>query len=154
MVRNVLLEKAEGMDSPAQLRSIDVCPLAFSFRAPVLTVLIAASLFIFISSCKNNPVGSGGGFPVKAGPILFISDRSGTRQLYSMDEDGSNVQQLTSDSAFPILDAKWSPDGSKIAVVSLIGDEMTYPSFRDAIFIMNADGSDRYELTQQWLFLP
>lgn len=90
---------------------------------------------------------------MEAGPILFISDKSATNQLYSMNEDGSNVQQLTSDSAFPILDAKWSPDGSKIAVVSLIGDEMTYPSFRDAIFIMNADGSDRYELTQQWLFV-
>ncbi len=124
---------------------------AYAGSAVKLKVLVVLSISILLLSCHNNPVDSGGGFPVKAGPILFISDKSGSSQLYSMNEGGSNVQQLTSDSAFPILDAKWSPDGSKIAVVSLIGDEMTYPSFRDAIFIMNADGSNKYQLTKEWL---
>jgi len=67
-----------------------------------------------------------------------------------MNTDGGNVQQLTDNPHFPILDAKWSPDGSKIAVVSLIGDSLTYPSFRRVIFVMNADGSHRYQLTPQW----
>jgi Tol biopolymer transport system component len=124
---------------------------AYAGSAVKLKVLVVLSISILLLSCHNNPVYSGGGFPVKAGPILFISDKSGTDQLYSMSQDGSNVQHLTSDSTFPILDAKWSPDGSKIAVVSLIGDEMTYPSFRDAIFVMNADGTDMYQLTKQWV---
>lgn len=99
----------------------------FPLNAVMRRVVLWLSLLIFIPSCKNNPIDSGGGFPTKAGPILFISDKSGTSQLYSMNEDGSNVQQLTSESTFPILDAKWSPDGSKIAVVSLTGDETAYP---------------------------
>ncbi len=89
----------------------------------------AILLLVILSSCRNNPVDSGGGFPAKAGPILFISDKSGTSQLYSMNEDGSDVQQLTDDPNFPILDVKWSPDESRIAVVSLIGDSLTYPFF-------------------------
>ncbi len=113
-------------------------------------VLFIGAAIVFISACSHNPVDSGNRFPVNPGPILFISDNSGTDQLYSMNEDGSNVQQLTDDSHFPILDAKWSPDGSKIAVISLVGDSLTYPYYRRAIFIMNADGSHRYQLTPQW----
>jgi Tol biopolymer transport system component len=115
-------------------------------------ILFFALLLLLACKEHDNPVSSGG-FPVEAGPILFISDKSGTYQLYSMNEDGSSVQQLTSDSSFPIFDAKWSPDGKKIAVVSLIGDEGTYPEFRNAIFVMDADGKNRYQLTQQWFYL-
>jgi len=111
------------------------------------------SLLILLSSCKNNPVDSGGGFLARAGPILFISDKSGTSQLYSMNEDGSDVQQLTNNPAFPILDAKWSPDGSKIALVSLTGDSLTYPFFRNIIFIMDADGKNKRPLTSQWAYV-
>ncbi len=109
-----------------------------------------ALFLLILARCRHNPVGAAGGFPVKAGPILFISDSSGTSQLYSMNPDGGNVQQLTDDPDFPILNAKWSPDGRKIAVVSLVGDSLTYFMHRRAIFIMNADGSGRYQLTGQW----
>ena len=113
-------------------------------------VLFIGAAIVFISACSHNPVDSGNRFLAKPGPILFISDQSGTNQLYSMNADGSNVQQLTKDPNFPILDAKWSPDGNKIAVISLVGDSLTYPYYRRAIFIMNADGSHRYQLTPQW----
>ncbi|MEG8947936.1 TolB family protein [Rosettibacter firmus] len=113
--------------------------------------VILLSLLIFVG-CKDNPV-SDGGFSVEAGSILFISDKSGSYQLYSMNEDGSNVQQLTNDPNFPILDASWSPDGKKIAVVSLVGDESTYPFYRYAIFIMDAYGRNRYQLTQQYVYV-
>jgi TolB protein len=105
-----------------------------------------------LSACKENPISSGR-FPTEAGPILFVSDKSGTYQLYSMNEDGSNVQQLTNDPNFPISDAKWSPDGKKIAVESIIGDERTYPRFRLAIFVMDSDGRNRYQLTKQWFYV-
>jgi Tol biopolymer transport system component len=103
------------------------------------TVLIFAEF-----GCKN-PVDWGGGFPTKAGPILFISDKSGTSQLYSMDDDGSNVRQLTNDPKFPIFQAAWSPDGKKISVASSVGG---VPLFGYAIYIMNSDGTDRYLLTE------
>ncbi|MDR9418492.1 TolB family protein [Gracilimonas sp.] len=86
-----------------------------------------------------------------AGPILFISDESGTNQLYSMDEDGNNITQLTNDPNFPIYEAKWSPDGQKIAVISEVGDSNDYSEYRRAVFIMDADGSNRYQLTPQWI---
>ncbi|MEG8947937.1 TolB family protein [Rosettibacter firmus] len=113
--------------------------------------VILLGLLIFVG-CKDNPV-SDDGFSVETGPILFISDKSGSYQLYSMNEDGSNVQQLTNDPNFPILDASWSPDGKKIAVVSLVGDESTYPFYRYAIFIMDAYGRNRYQLTQQYVYV-
>jgi Tol biopolymer transport system component len=90
-------------------------------------------------------VDSGGRFSTKAGPILFISDKTGTSQLYSLNRDGSNVQQLTNDSHFPIYNATWSPDGIKIAIQSSVGG---VPLFGDAIYISNSDGTDRYLLTQ------
>jgi len=114
--------------------------------------ILLAFLFILLMTmaCKHTPSGPDGPFLTEAGPILFISDKSGTNQLYSMNEDGKDIHQLTNDPSFPILDAQWSPDGKKIAVVSLVGDSLTYPGFRRCIFIMNSDGSDRYQLTRQW----
>jgi|GEM_PF-711232 len=114
--------------------------------------ILLAFLFILLMTmaCKHTPSGPDGPFLTEAGPILFISDKSGTNQLYSMNEDGKDIHPLTNDPSFPILDAQWSPDGDKIAVVSLVGDSLTYPGFRRCIFIMNSDGSDRYQLTRQW----
>lgn len=108
-------------------------------------VIALCTVLIFAEFGCRNPVDWGGGFPTKAGPILFISDKSGTSQLYSMDDDGSNVRQLTNDPKFPIFQAAWSPDGKQIAIASSVGG---VPLFGDAIYIMNSDGSDRYLLTQ------
>jgi Tol biopolymer transport system component len=80
--------------------------------------------------------------PFDAGPILFIYNG----QLWSMEEDGSDVQQLTHDPDFPILDAEWSPDGSKIAITGK-ADPGNPEEFARAIYIMNTDGTGRYQLT-------
>jgi Domain of unknown function DUF11/WD40-like Beta Propeller Repeat/VHL beta domain len=47
--------------------------------------------------------------------IAFVSDRSGTKNLYLMNVDGSNVQQLTffTSAAFAELPG-WSPDGTTL----------------------------------------
>lgn len=71
--------------------------------------------------------------------ILFQSNRSGKWQLYLMDADGGNVQQLTQgdhNNNFP----DWSADNRKIAFVSdRDGNE--------EIYVMNRDGSNLTRLT-------
>ncbi len=54
-----------------------------------------------------------GSFEVIRG-ILFVSNRNGNYEIYSMWDDGSNVVQLTNNSAID-ADPSWSPDGQRIA---------------------------------------
>lgn len=71
--------------------------------------------------------------------ILFTSDRTGTRQIWIMDPDGKNQEQLTHDSAEDD-DPEWSPNRKQIA----------YHSNRDGnfeIYVMNADASGDHRLT-------
>ncbi|MFN8445467.1 MAG: PKD domain-containing protein [Caldilineaceae bacterium] len=73
--------------------------------------------------------------------LLFQSDRSGNRDIFVMQMNGSHLQQLTTHSADDISPI-WSPDGKKIAFVS----------FRDGnweLYVMNADGSAQTRLTNQ-----
>jgi Tol biopolymer transport system component len=73
--------------------------------------------------------------------IAFVSDRTETDQIFVMDANGGNVQQLTTlgTNAFPT----WSPDGTKIAFMS---DRNTDTNHRQ-IWVMNADGTDQHALT-------
>ena len=71
--------------------------------------------------------------------ILFQSNFAGRWQLFVMDEDGSDIVQVTSDSSnnnFP----DWSPDNAKIAFVS---DR----SGNEEIFIVDTDGKNVRQLT-------
>lgn len=109
-------------------------------KRTILSFLFSIIMFLFFSCNVNDP---GNNDRFNAGPILFVSDKSGTWQLWSMNEDGSDVTQLTHDPNFPITDARWSPDGSQIVYA------VAYDSQRRAksLFIMNADGTKRYRLT-------
>lgn len=49
--------------------------------------------------------------------IGFVSQREGNRDVFVMDADGSNLQQLTTNPADDVYPA-WSPDGQEIAFVS------------------------------------
>ena len=74
--------------------------------------------------------------------IVFASDRQGgkNRDIFVMDTDGNNVQQIT-DLFFPVASKpKWSPDGTRIAF------EAGSNKVRQ-IYIVNADGSDRWQVT-------
>jgi len=72
-------------------------------------------------------------------PILFISDRDGNREIYSMNEDGTNVIRLTNN---PDEDSEpvWSPDGRQIAFTSKREGDF-------AIYVMNADGNNVRRVT-------
>jgi Tol biopolymer transport system component len=64
-----------------------------------------------------------------------------------MEEDGSDVRQLTNDPDSPIGDAMWSPDGNKIAINASADPKNRPNEWAGAIYIMNADGTGRYQLT-------
>jgi len=46
--------------------------------------------------------------------ILFVSDKTGHKELYMMDFDGKNIEQITR-SKSNVLAPAWAPDGKKIA---------------------------------------
>lgn len=117
----------------------------------IWTLLVITLTTPLLLTCDNNVTDADTTLLKQAGPILFISDKTGTSQLYSMDESGLNIKQLTNDPSFPIYDAKWSPDGEKIAVVTHMGDSLVYPGFRKIIFILSTDAESNTQLTTQWV---
>jgi serine/threonine protein kinase len=71
--------------------------------------------------------------------LSFVSDREGNQEIYMMDIDGSNLINLTNNSANDGHPA-FSPDGNKITFVS---DR----DWNDDIYLMNSDGSNIIRLT-------
>ena len=72
------------------------------------------------------------------GQITFTTDRDGDFEVYVMDADGTNQANVTANPAGDDGFSAWSPDGEKIAYVSIDFDVLT----------MNADGSDKVSLTK------
>ena len=103
--------------------------LALGFAAS-----IAASALIGAS-----PSPAGATYPGLKGRILFNHcDRHTGCQIYTVNPDGSSLQQVTTES--DNFDADWSPDGTKIAYVSYLSGDA-------AIWVVNADGSDAVQVT-------
>jgi len=78
-------------------------------------------------------------FPGLNGKIAFQSNRDGNYEIYTMNADGTNQINLTSN---PGLDgnADWSADGKKIAFISDRDGDFE-------IYTMNADGSGLIQVT-------
>ncbi|HVP56315.1 MAG TPA: Tol-Pal system beta propeller repeat protein TolB [Candidatus Eisenbacteria bacterium] len=65
----------------------------------------------------------GGGIPgIAESRIYFVSNRSGTKEIWQMDYDGSNQKQLTHVTTMA-LSPHVSPDGSRVAFSSVSGNE-------------------------------
>lgn len=71
--------------------------------------------------------------------IIFVSDRSGSRDIYIMDLDGSNQQQLTHN-ARVLSPPAISPKGNKIVFVGMIGKA-------SQVLAIGAKGGEPYPLT-------
>jgi dipeptidyl aminopeptidase/acylaminoacyl peptidase len=105
--------------------------------------MLAACLVALV----GNPGPAGAAFPGENGKISYVVEHfdinTGTahRAIYSMNPDGSNQTNLTNTTNGDLAETPaWSPDGSKIAFISL----------RDSIydiFIMNADGTNQTRIT-------
>ena len=91
------------------------------------------------------------------GQIAFVSSRDGhirddipipAHEIYVMDADGGNQRRLTNNPASDHSPA-WSPDGKRIAFVSdRDGHVDRIPGwFTSEIYVMNADGSNPQNLT-------
>jgi Tol biopolymer transport system component len=68
------------------------------------------------------------------GTIVFVSDRSGDLDIWSMRADGTNLKQLTND-IHPDADPRFSPDGARILYTSLRNG---FPQ----MWMMKRDGTD------------
>lgn len=71
--------------------------------------------------------------------IVFVSDRNGNDEIYTMNSDGSDQKRLTVTKSKNI-EPCWSPDGQKIAWAS--NQSGTWN-----IWTMDADGTDQTDLT-------
>ncbi len=89
--------------------------------------------------------------------IAFVSDRDGildihgfpTSEIYVMDADGKNPQNLTNNRAGD-WSPEWSPDGKRIVFMSyreghFIGD---FEDTTSEIYVMDNDGGDEQRLTE------
>jgi Tol biopolymer transport system component len=95
--------------------------------AIALSVMALAILLTIAILLSNNPIEPISSAPLEAQSdvsppsiiyrIVFVSDRDGNQEIYTMDPDGSNLQRLTdhpSNDSSPV----WSPDRTKIAFIS------------------------------------
>ena len=79
-----------------------------------------------------------------AAKIVFLSRGVGPAYMYVMDDDGRNSQSLTTYS-WPLWPV-WSPDGQQIAFSKSLPPGPTGLQ-REAIVIINTDGSNEHRLT-------
>ena len=83
--------------------------------------------------------------------IAFRSTRDGNSEVHVMDADGSDPINLTNDAAADEAPA-FSPDGSKIAFSRCVGFcNRDFGGNRPEIFVMDADGSDQTNITNNAL---
>jgi len=102
---------------------------------------------VALTSCAGLAAGCSNDYPAWSPDgkrIVFVhtddidaNDNAVNEQVWVMDADGGNKQQLTTDAPSKDQVPDWSPDGTKIA----------YASGASGIWVMSADGSHQRQLT-------
>lgn len=103
------------------------------FRRFLRMLSIICSLTLFVSMFS-------------AAEILFYSSRTGNHEIYTMNDDGSHIQQLTDN---PLADKRprWAPDGKKIVFQRGLVPKDPLAVTQSNILVMDADGRNEYQLT-------
>ncbi len=102
----------------------------------------SALLLILLAACGGD---NGPGPDPGPGRIVFTRIGNGLFDVYAMDLNGKNLQQLTTSLAFEDW-AAWSPDTFKIVFESNQIPDTSYTA-RFQIFVMHSDGSNISQLT-------
>ena len=76
--------------------------------------------------------------------IVFYSERDGNKEIYVMNDDGSQLRRLTDNPAADLLPL-WSPDGRTITFMR--GNYTPEGQQVSDVILMNANGSDEQVLT-------
>lgn len=103
-----------------------------------LTSSFATLLFAVLTAvaCQSN---------VDSTRIAFSSMVDSTQQIYLMEADGTNITQLTSDSAANYCPV-WAPDGQRIAFISKI---RTDEGQAESISILDVEGANLVQLISE-----
>ncbi len=99
------------------------------------------TLVLVLAACGTNEPGPDPG----PGRIIFTRLGNGLVDIYAMDVNGHNLEQLTTGYAFEDWGA-WSPDTLKILFQSDRIPDTTFTA-RFQIYVMNSDGSSVGQLT-------
>ncbi|HZU86580.1 MAG TPA: protein kinase [Anaerolineaceae bacterium] len=87
----------------------------------------------FTPTIQVTPIGGG------LGQVAFVSDRSGSAQIYLVNSDGNGLKQITN-MADGACQPSWSPDGQRLVIVSPCKSKLEM--YRGtSLFLINADGS-------------
>ena len=90
----------------------------------------AGTLLVFLASGLLAGCGTAGDV-IESIVFAAALDGDASRELYSIQPDGTGLTRLTTTDASDEYAPRWSPDGERIAYVD-----------DDGIHVMNADGSD------------
>jgi serine/threonine protein kinase len=132
----ILLPTQPQQEAVADSPTVQPTNLPTATKAPPPTERPTATVLVVVNPLPSptalpTPVGGG------EGQIAFASDRSGTTQVWVMNVDGSDLQQLT-DMPEGACQPEWSPDGMSLVFISPC--ERQQEQYRGTgLFIINAD---------------
>src|SRR5438094_8200234 len=106
-------------------------------RTRLIPVLMALPL---VAGVLLHPTPAQATYPGTNGKIAFSTDFGDNPQIFTVNPDGSEETQITSDADGHATNPDWSPDGTKIVFQGDTTGEWQ-------IYMMNPDGTTRQQLT-------